>query len=306
MAYFAVILILLFTLLLMKNLAFSFLLGLLAAANANAQFVTDFEYYLYIRDYFGNKDSVLLGYANNTNISFSDYGPDLGTTPFNDTLEMRVTDWGMTPGTFTQSWKKGYIYSDCSQNEVTQYFNVAFSAKYPPVTFSWNSNDFQNDCRDNSTITTSEMYLQHPSVDEALHITMSGQDTMQLRLDTAIWESYTYPWLVLERPMQSGDTANLYFVFMISADDSLYTPNAISEPQAASISVYPTATSSQININSEIEPVEKVLLYNLQGQIWQQWHGYTNQVDISQAAAGMYILEVQTKKHRRREKIIKY
>lgn len=304
MAYFAVILILLFTLLLMKNLTFSFLLGLLAAANANAQFVTDFEYYLYIRDYFGNKDSVLLGYANNTNISFSDYGTDLGTTPFNDTLEIRVTDYGMTPGTFTQSWKKGYMYADCADGAQTSGFYIAFSAMYPPVTFSWNSNDFQDDCRNNSTITTSEMYLQHPWFDEALHITMSQQDTMYLRLDTAIWESYSYPQRVLQWPMQSGDTANLYFVVMALADDSLST--SIEENQAASISVYPTATSSQININSEIEPVEKVLLYNLQGQVWQQWHGYTNQVDISQAAAGMYILEVQTKKHRRREKIIKY
>ena len=90
----------------MKNiLLFSLLCLAFCTPKAKAQFVADFEFYLYITDALGNKDSVLIGYANNTNISFADYGTDYGTTAFNDTLEMRVVYWG--GGGYSRSWKKG-------------------------------------------------------------------------------------------------------------------------------------------------------------------------------------------------------
>ena len=165
----------------MKNILFIIAFCAAFFQNAKAQFVADFEFYLYITDAVGNRDSVLIGYANNTNISFSDYGTDYSGVPFKDTLELRVTYWNTT----TQSWKKGYDFWDCSRNLRTFGMGLAFSAMYPPVELTWDNALFADDCRDNSVITTNEIQIQHPDFDDALHKTMSTQSNMYLPLDTS-------------------------------------------------------------------------------------------------------------------------
>jgi hypothetical protein len=61
----------------MKNIIIIFALFCACFQNAKAQFVADFEFYLYITDAVGNRDSVLVGYGHNT-LTYNDFGIDLG------------------------------------------------------------------------------------------------------------------------------------------------------------------------------------------------------------------------------------
>ncbi len=289
----------------MKNILFILVFCAAFGANVKAQFVADFEFYLYITDAMGNRDSILLGYANNTNISYSDYGTDLGISAFNDTLEIRSIDWGWIPDTYGRSWKKAYSYWACNPApQRSSRTAIAFSAMYPPVELSWDVSLFADNCRDNSVITTSIMQLQHPHFDDALHHTMSSQGFMSLTLDTALSASYSYPTTIYPNQiMQSGAVDSLYFVFMTFANDSL-TIN-VDKTKATGIKIYPTISNSFINISIDNSMQPEVLIYNLQGQVLQRKENEVQQLDISSLAAGVYIVEVRNGKDRLMQRVVK-
>jgi len=291
----------------MKNiLIFSLLCFAFFIPKAKAQFVADFEFYLYITDALGNKDSVLVGYANNTNISFSDYGTDYGTTPFRDTLEMRVVDWGWQPGTYNRSWKKGYDFWDCRTTGRSNVMALAFSCMHPPLYLSWNDTLFQDDCRDNSTITVSEMYLQHPWFDTGLHVKMSEQSYIYSELDTFSWYRYNYPQVIQPNQiMQSGATDTLFFMFMTFANAPIYVVG-VDEATTTGIKAYPTATNAIINIDIAQPEQVSIMLYDLQGQVVKQVYTPVYQLDIADLPAGLYILQIQNGKEQLRQKVVKY
>jgi len=282
----------------MKNIIIIFALFAAFVQNVKAQFVPDFEFYLYLTDAVGNRDSVLVGYANNTNISFSDYGTEYTGIPFKDTLELRFTGWDNP----SRSWKKGYDYWDCAPDQQTFGMGITFSCMYPPVELSWDASLFQDNCRDNSVITTNNMQLVHPHFDDALHITMSSQGFMSLFLDTS--DLYRYPATIYpNQTMQSGATDTLFFVFMTFANDSL-TIN-VDKTQDAGVKIYPTLAQSFVNVSIDAPESPEVLIYNLNGQLLQRKENDWQQLDISHLAAGVYVVEVRNGKSKYREKIIK-
>ncbi len=289
----------------MKNIIIVFALFAAFVQNVKAQFVPDFEFYLYITDAVGNRDSILMGYGHNT-LTYNDFGVDLGTTAFNDTLEMRVTDWGIpVPYGYTKSWKKGYDEWYCARNEQTFGYGIAFSCMYPPVELSWDYTLFQDDCRDNSVITTNNMQLEHPHFDDALHITMSSQGFMTVTLDTAIAANYSYPATIYpNQTMQSGATDTLFFVFMTFANDSL-TIN-VNKTQDAGVKIYPTLAQSLVNVSIDAPQSPEVLIYDLNGQLLQRKENDWQQLDISHLAAGVYVVEVRNGKNRTMQRVFKF
>ncbi len=68
----------------MKNILFILVFCATLGANVKAQFVPDFEFYLYITDAMGNRDSVLVGYADNDTMTRAVWGINYSNAAFNE------------------------------------------------------------------------------------------------------------------------------------------------------------------------------------------------------------------------------
>jgi len=124
-----------------------------------------FESVLHVEDAMGNRDSVEFGYALNEEPNV--FNPELGEeelfTPFDSVLEMR----GFTLDNYTSSMNIGMskrvishvLEKSFNENENCYVIqgNVVFmvNAKYLPVTFSWNHEDFNSvRCLEAATFST--------------------------------------------------------------------------------------------------------------------------------------------------------
>jgi hypothetical protein len=272
-----------------------------------AQFTPDFQFYLYITDAIGNKDSLLIGYTNNDTITQGVWGANIGTAAFKDTLEMRLVDWDLAIGATTfNSWREVYVQWDCTPIQSSGTLPIAFSCMHPPVYLSWNDTLFQDNCRDNSTITTSEMYLQHPEVDEALHVKMSAQSYIYTELDTTGWFRYNYPQTIVPNQiMQSGATDTLFFMYMTFSNDPLIT-SVSPETAHTGIKVYPTATYNILNIDIETPEEVEILIFDMQGHLVKQETEQIYELNIGDFPAGIYIIQIRNGKRWHKQKIVKY
>ena len=149
------------------------------------------------------------------------------------------------------------------------------------------------------------MQLQHPDFNDALNIYMYSQGFMTLTLDTAVSAGYSYPTTIFpNQTMQSGAVDSLYFVFMTFANDSL-SINVDKTQENQGIKIYPTAATHFINIAIDAPQQPEVAIYNLNGQLLQRKENDIQQLDISELAAGMYIIEVKNADSLYRQKIVK-
>lgn len=80
----------------------------------------------------------------------------------------------------------------------------------------------------------------------------------------------------------------------------LFSGTGIQEESGNTIRIHPNPTNGLIQIESEKQPVESVILYDLFGRLLLQSND--NQLNISTFTSGMYILEIN---HTVREKVVK-
>ena len=280
----------------------------LRAQTSPTTLTPDFEFYLYATDALGNKDSVLLGYSDDTTISYSDYGTDYGRGGFNDTLEMRVIDWGWRGGEYNRSWKKGYVFWACDDAPQQGWGLVAgFSCKFPPISFSWDMAVFQQDsCRFNSVITSNSDYLQHPHNNAGLHAILSNESNMILTLDTAAQAWYSYPNDIYPRDtMQSGAIDTVYSVHLSFSKDPI-TVSVHKTNQSNSIRIFPTLASDILYLDiQDLRGAVAVRIVDMLGQLVYQDFNSTTTLPIHTLPQGIYLVEVQTDTRVARQQILK-
>ena len=280
----------------------------LRAQTSPTTLTPDFEFYLYATDALGNKDSVLLGYSDDTTISYSDYGTDYGRGGFNDTLEMRVIDWIWHGGVYNRSWKKAYEYWACDDApQQSTPFRIVFTTMFPPISFSWNMAAFQQDsCRFSSVITSNSDYLQHPHNNAGLHAILSNESNMILTLDTAAQAWYSYPnTLYLNQLMQSGNRDTLFAVDLLFSKDPI-SVSVRKTNQSNSIRIFPTLASDILYLDiQDLRGTVAVRIVDMLGQLVYQDFNSTTTLPIHTLPQGIYLVEVQTDTRVARQQIVK-
>jgi hypothetical protein len=90
-------------------------------------------------------------------------------------------------------------------------------------------------------------------------------------------------------------------------DQAIYGNNLLSSLDANlnEIKIHPNPSSSQIFIESKIDPITKVELYNLLGESIQTVNDNVDSIDISDLASGIYLLRIFSEKESTVKKIIK-
>ncbi len=280
----------------------------LRAQTSPTTLTPDFEFYLYATDALGNKDSVLLGYSDDTTISLSDYGTDLRGLKFNDTLDLRVIDWGWQSSSISSSWKKGYEYWNCyTAPYQSSAIVLGFSCQFPPISFSWDMAAFQQDsCRFNSVITSNSDYLQHPHNNAGLHAILSNESNMILTLDTAAQAWYSYPNDIYPRDtMQSGAIDTVYSVHLSFSKDPI-TVSVRKTNQSNSIRIFPTLASDILYLDiQDLRGAVAVRIVDMLGQLVYQDFNSTTTLPIHTLPQGIYLVEVQTDTRIARQQIVK-
>jgi hypothetical protein len=73
-----------------------------------------------------------------------------------------------------------------------------------------------------------------------------------------------------------------------------------------SISVYPNPVSLDLNISiSNDQIIQNMYIFNMMGSIVKIFKGHTNQINVSNLSAGVYMLKIQTNEGIIDQKIIK-
>ena len=72
------------------------------------------------------------------------------------------------------------------------------------------------------------------------------------------------------------------------------------------IKIYPTAATDFINIAIDAPQQPEVRIYNLNGQLLQRKENDIQQLDISELAAGVYVVEVRNGKDRILQRVLKF
>jgi hypothetical protein len=268
--------------------------------SAKGQFLPDAEFYIYLTDVRGNKDSILFSYggAPYTFIDSGYCGTGIGLGAFNDTLELRILSFQEQ-----NTWKHYCAAWDCNPvgNQYSFPFELRFTAMYPPIRFSWDQQFFQDTCIDNSTISPNLMQLVHPHIPQSLRQKFADQDYLQFALDTT--DFYSMP--IYQRGLgQSGDTILYYSVYFVLANAPLTVDSRAVASTANGFKVYPTVFEERIWIEGSADAFE-YRLYNAQGQLVRQGQGQTGALYLQGLAQGFYVLELQQGQERQQVKLIR-
>jgi|GEM_PF-6048708 hypothetical protein len=297
----------------MKSLIFVFLL-LPVCIFSQAELL--FESVLHVEDAMGNRDSVEFGYALNEEPNV--FNPELGEeelfTPFDSVLEMR----GFTLDNYTSSMNIGMskrvishvLEKSFNENENCYVIqgNVVFmvNAKYLPVTFSWNHEDFNSvRCLEAATFSTHlagatvdgwwlEPWLAEESVCASVNNNFSTSlpniEGFEVVKDVEIEDAG----IKTIRGIALGYAVSSWLPTWCSIDTSLTisTSEVFSEP---ALSVYPNPVSEILH--TDLPNQEEFMIVDIIGRVLLR--GYGQQVDVSFLPQGIYFIKSTNRRARK-------
>jgi len=86
---------------------------------------------------------------------------------------------------------------------------------------------------------------------------------------------------------------------------TIESPTGINElTNNSNLKIYPNPATSELNISSDFT-IERIRIYNFQGQVAQETHSTTTSMNIATLSSGVYIVEVTGGKQISRSKLIK-
>jgi hypothetical protein len=142
----------------------SFFIGMLCQLSLIAQFIEpSIHFDLYFEDALGNRDTVTYGYDSlaNQNINPIFGEVNIRGSAFDSIFEVRGSD--ISGYQFqTNPTVHGYTSIFCNIYPVVQYQSMIIYAKHWPVTITWDSTYFEEECYDWTHITRIWDYLFHP------------------------------------------------------------------------------------------------------------------------------------------------
>lgn len=269
----------------------SFLLFLPLVLQAQAEF--SFE--LYFEDAVGNRDTLVLGYdalaSDTIDASFGE--ENIISQPWDSLFEVRVTNkmqsvlYGL-PELETFQTKKQFIKKHCGENWANWsliYFDIKNS--HFPITISWNSTIFNNQCVLGSVIQDDEInsWFDVGNFDGHLYNNQNSISSMGSNLSYQDTNSYTYYsyWLMF------GDSTFLTLENNELGNNEFY--------------IFPNPTNGKFKYYSE-KPVSKIMVYDMQGKLISIIQD-KEEIDITNTDSGIYLVEYKVNGTKFYKKVIK-
>lgn len=268
----------------------------------------EFEFTLYAEDSLGNRDSVVLGYFNDSSAPYF-LGIDSLTTKYNQDLDIRVS--GVFPDLLPPvyppdtTWKKGYANYGCLWQ--SPVLKIAFTSLHPPVKLSWNNTAFQDTCLFHTMFFVKQMYYSYPNTSNGLQKRMALDSFAMLPMDMNDW--FTYPNSFVDST-QNGSSQRILEVYVSFMERPIYVGVSETEKEATvGLASFPNPIQNYIYLSPfGAEQIDlfatKVNIYNLSGQLLRS-QKFQYELDLSQLASGIYILEWEAGKEKIRKKIVK-
>lgn len=240
----------------------------------------------------GNMDSVVIGYDLNATTHEIDpqFGElDITTQPWDSIFEVRVSPWFHKD---SKQSKKQIVWMDC--NSSLKLSNITLSIRTnTPVVFTWNMQDFQNDCRDSSAIVDDNIFFSSPLLN-------FGRSMMAQRPNHgSTFDLPNYFYSYYQGNIEGGGTDTIFNVFIGFIDDMNDLVSTDQQKQLQSqTKVFPNPTTNNFTIElPESYFSESVQLFDITGREIYQSIEKSNQIDVSSAtwAKGIYFYKVRLK-----------
>jgi len=284
----------------MKHLTLIIYLFLFLQSVVSGQIEPEFKFKLYVEDFVGNLDSVILGY-DSTVMGSNDYAQfgwkSLANTPFDSTLDIRGSFGKNSINDYPSKIYITHYRNWLCKNGWANYISINFYAKEFPIKLFWKSSNFEEECRDWTHFTRNYgLMFGAPGNGDRIQLIDQSELTITkeyLRQTETFNTSYTHE-------IEGGRIDTVYVMFLGFAGE--YPRNvSVSEPDILPIKIYPNPTNSKLRIEmkDKIHGNAEIEIRNSIGKLEYQYSlpRGTQQVvlNIDQLKKGIYHILLRSK-----------
>ncbi|MFZ4634671.1 MAG: hypothetical protein ACOYNO_10735 [Saprospiraceae bacterium] len=276
----------------MKYFYFLLLGIMLSATPASSQFLEpQIKFKLYVQDAIGNKDSVTIGYDSlaypGIDTAFGEV--NLRYVPFDSVFEVRGAD---KSGFEYQSKPTLHWYTPlmCNYN-FSQYQSIIIRAKHFPVTISWDSTYFHDDCYDWTHLTRIWSYLFNPSFVNGDIAKLRDYSSVTF---TKLYQQQTNGFMNNRIELIEGGGQDSVYVIWVGLAANMPT-NSTFEAQVPVVKSYPNPVSDWLSLDIEVQEqvhIQSIMLTDGLGRNYsvESWHSSHNGISFSltHVPAGIY------------------
>ncbi len=288
----------------MKQLTLSILAIFLLINSIFSQQIPEFQFTLYAMDYFGNIDSVVIGYDSTASLhdtTDTQFGEiNITNVPFDSIFEMRVSPFNDDPNSsypHENFQSKKEIAKWTCQETRNYIFSAAFisiRSKNLPIRFEWDKDKFQDTC--NHAFAFSEFYEwgllwnwgQVPHHD----LETNGYHVFYNNIIPHA------PYNVYEAPIEGGGIDTIYgLTLFIGKEDAIgfVSTSSVETDLVAKVFPNPASETLQLKIPTEFIKAKTVRVFNINGQEMhhQPIQNYEMDFNISEYSSGIYIYAIE-------------
>jgi len=269
---------------------------------ASAQ-TPEFQFTLYAENFFGHKDSVVIGYdamaINGTDSIFGEV--DITGTPFDSLMEMRVSPWhynNLGIRHMHKQSKKEIANWHCQDSLYPYIVNrvyISIHSKYLPIRLSWDKNQFIGSCNqwtvlteDSNFIGSWDWWFRHQFLKDAEHFIVYNDDYL----------FYNNDWYYGDIVGGTVDTIvgiTLAFMTENKVDYGPLPTTRVEEALQAKVFPNPATNYLNIEIPQVFLDIKELMIYDATGKRVMQKNisNYEQQLDISSWSKGIYFYTIR-------------
>lgn len=265
-------------------------------------FAQEFSVELFFQDAAGNQDSIILGYDNSaTNGIDSAFGEtNIIATPYNTGLDVRISDELKARTTYpnplapTYHTKKQIFQKNCPVSFSIHGIDIVTDNW--PVTLTWDSSLFNNDCR-NGTVFTSINPGGWWDTSSPSAYTSSFWRVELLNQNQVVFDDNTY-YSSASTPnysyMSDDNRVVSVFWFTFGNESQLLSTK---DDKLSNVIIYPNPTSNEVKIdlgtmNLEVQTIE---LLDINGKSSKIALDKNNLIHLKNYKSGIYFVRLQFK-----------
>ena len=250
-----------------------------------------FQFKLFFTDGIGNKDTLILGYdeKGTENIDTLFKEKNIVGTPLKSDFDVRISDAFFHNGIANYHTKKQILPDSCA-GRFFPIVSIDIKCKNWPVTATWDSASFTNQCREGSVFTSFHPggwwdVLGFPSDLYRVEFAKKNKVTFTSNYDpkTGFKEKYAYV-------NSSNDTIPVFWM----AFGNLTLPTLALEKISNEFNSYPNPVKDFLTFDLQKEIIQEVHIVDMMGR--SEFVDYKNgKVDLRNYNSGYYLLTIHRK-----------